>query len=291
MSNTLITMASWEKRFLLGLERDLERDDIDDVLMFWSAEHDEWTAEARREARGRCKCTPVRLQLDKPKECWLAIRVALQKVSSNELVLNITTMPREVIWIALWVLESRNVKVSCVYYPPEGYGDWLTKDHGKPRIVYKLGGELSLGVPTKLLVISGYEEQRIRQMIQVYEPTEIMLGYHDGSTTHDSTRQPVQKGDFPDAELLNLSDFAFDVCAPDWGLSALKSTTEHLFRDANVLMASLGPKVTAISLFQLHRQHANSSLVYIPPHSYSKDYSSGIGNDTYTCKVDFTSPV
>jgi len=288
MGKTIITMASWEDRFLLGYDRDLGHGEVEKILMFWSAEHDGWTSNIREEANKRHKCVDVELRLDDPKQSWHAICGALQKIKSDDVLLNISTMPREVIWIILWVLESRSLAISCVYYPPRKYGDWLTKDHGEARIVYKLGGELSLGVPTKLFVVSGYEEQRVRQLIQVYEPTQVVLGYHSGSTTNDPRKQPIKRSDFPDAEILNLSDFAFDACALDLGLVELQSKTQGLFDDSNVLMASLGPKTTAIPLFQLHRQHPNSSLVYIPSKTYNKDYSIGIGKATYTHVVDLS---
>ncbi len=45
----------------------------------------------------------------------------------------------------------------------------------------------------------------------------------------------------------------------------------------NVIMSSLGPKLTAITLYKLHRENEARGLVYAPSNEFSLEYSSGIG--------------
>ena len=225
MSRTLVTMASWEERFLLGLERNLDPG-VGKAIVLWSERYAADTEEARRKAGNLTDIEDVSLNVDDPVACWRGVSKRLASLPDGaEVLLDITTMPREIIWVSLWALENRHARVTCVYYPPEKYGPWLTKDPGEPRLVYKLGGELAFGQPTKLLVISGYEEHRIRQLIQRFEPVEVLVGYHDGSTVDNPPNTAIRKDAFKDAEALGLSDFPYDAVADDWGFTEIESNS------------------------------------------------------------------
>jgi len=45
----------------------------------------------------------------------------------------------------------------------------------------------------------------------------------------------------------------------------------------NIILNSLGAKISAISLFKLWLSYPQLALSYIPSKEYNKDYSSGIG--------------
>ena len=47
------------------------------------------------------------------------------------------------------------------------------------------------------------------------------------------------------------------------------------------VMSSLGPKLTSVALYQIHRQYPQIALVYAPSGEYNPNYSKGIG-DTIT---------
>ena len=53
-------------------------------------------------------------------------------------------------------------------------------------------------------------------------------------------------------------------------------------------MTSLGPKLSAIALYLLHRKYAGTSLVYAPSNEFNKDYSNGLG-EAVTGMLDFRS--
>jgi hypothetical protein len=50
-------------------------------------------------------------------------------------------MPRENIWtLFFWLLDMQKARTQYVYHRALGYGDWLSRDPQRPRLVYKLSG-------------------------------------------------------------------------------------------------------------------------------------------------------
>jgi hypothetical protein len=275
MNNLLITFGSWEDRFRLGYKRLIEKHNISKVIVFYFDEYYERSKENVKAAKHIKNCDLVPLSISKPAESFSCIIQTLGKCDTSNVIFDITTATRDVIWIVLNFIEHTSKNLICVYHQPAGYGDWLSHNPGKPRIVYKLGGELELGWPTKLLVLSGYDIERVRQLIDTFEPDETLLGCHNGKDYKNKERRVTK-------EALNSSDpsvrdFEFDAYSKDFGYNSININAAPLFQNSNVVIASLGPKISSIPLYMLHKQHSNSALVYTPSNEYSPNYSHGIG--------------
>ena len=65
--------------------------------------------------------------------------------------------------------------------------------------------------------------------------------------------------------------------ADDWGYGALEGAALKLADGANLVLASLGPKTSAVALYRLHRLIESSALVYSACKEYNEGYSTGIG--------------
>ena len=46
-------------------------------------------------------------------------------------------------------------------------------------------------------------------------------------------------------------------------------------------MSSLGPKLSAVALYQIHKLHPSTALAYAPSQEYNREYSTGLGETFY----------
>lgn len=275
MSKLLITVASWEERFRLGYEGIIAKHGISDVLLFSFKEYEEWNKDNLEYAKQVKQYNHIVLSFDNPKDSWLRTMEAIAGYGNKDIVFDITTSPRDVIWTVLNLIEEHVDSIECIYNRPEEYGEWLSRNPGKPRIVYKLGGELQLGWPTKLLILPGYDAERVKQLVDTFGPVVTVLGCHDGDD-HENKRRIVTKKEVKNYEP-NVRDFEFNAYSENLGFNKIVSETESLFDKANVIMASLGPKVTSIPLYMMHKRYPSSALVYTPSNEFNRDYSKGMG--------------
>ena len=283
-NNLLIAFASWEDRFRLGTDRNLENFEPQKALVFYFNSYSERTEENRNTVEEICKGKDIeyvskRLDVNTPAENWsLLLESVDDAIQDKERVLvDISTMPREIIWYVLWQIEQSSVAGRYIYYSPESYGhDWLSRDPQPPRLAYKLSGLASPAAKTALLVAVGFDLQRVKRLINWYEPSKLMIGiqsksqFEQNSTKKEEYRNILEKEN--DCEIFDL-----DAFAEDRGMGTIQEKLKMIDSSHNVIMSSLGPKLTAISLYKLQRQQQERGLVYAPSNQFSHEYSSGIG--------------
>lgn len=290
-----ITIASWEPRFLLGAKRILDEDNPTSVLYFWFEEYGERTANARSlmdqmvtelpSQVVRLNWGPVTDEVgNKPimahASVWKTVYKALEEALNigDEFILDITTMPRESIWIILDILADRGHKGVVKYHRAAGHGDWCGCEPGAPHIVPKLGGLPDSDFPTKLLIVAGYDQDRSEQFIAHYEPIETLILCQDGVNAENMQknieRHKARFGNRGSSVKLQV----VDCYSNDWGYSQILTIASEFGAGANLLMASLGPKTSAVALYRAHRELECTSLVYAPCGDYNANYSVGISD-------------
>ena len=289
----LITAVSWEERFVRGLERLLANEVPEAVVLlcYRRVPHEAASDRERAERmceRVECDVTPVTLRYQRPVDSWKAIRDALRRIvrTTDEAVLDITTMPREAIWATLLLLAEEGVSVRYAYHLPKHYGEWLSRDPGTPRLALKLAGEMRFGMDTVLCVLTGFDRERTLQLVRTFDPKTVLLGVQSGAQFANQTRNAGEHGAMQfGRDGRSVEVFDVNAYAADHGFSEIVSrVTEHV-ESKNVLMASLGPKLSSLALYRVQRQHPTSGLVYTPSGEYNREYSTGIG-ETITGVVD-----
>ena len=130
------------------------------------------------------------LSFGSPRDSWKDLRERIEKavVSDDLITLDISTMPREVIWSVCHMLSQRRALIQYIYNKPNKYGDWLSRDPGRPRLLYRLAGIQNPGRPTALVVQTGYDVERVKQLVRFYEPDKLLLGLQTGEQ-FDSVRE------------------------------------------------------------------------------------------------------
>jgi hypothetical protein len=292
--NWLITVASWEDRFRLGTERLIEQHQLSTATVFYYMEYDDWT-KPNREAIARLfkqrgiSAKEIPISFAKPVEAWHALRdeILLPGHASRIPVVDFTTMPRDTLWSALSLLSQLGVEVNYAYHRPDSYAEWLSRDPGRPRLVYKLSGIAALGKPTCLIIATGFDPERTRQMMWHYEPRQVLLGFQIGAQFANDEKNIArhQKSLKEEYAEFAVKEFHLDAYSDDRGRSVLAGVVDEWTKECNVVMTSLGPKLGAIAMYEVHRDFPESALTYTPSGEFNREYSNGIG-ESYAGLVD-----
>ena len=282
--DVVVTVASWEPRFVLGIKRTLRECSAGRILAYFLGEYGNRTEEARHALRKLVKDNPgmslqeQEIAFGAPGIAWRMLEKDLGPSAGigGAVLVDLTTMPREIIWSALFWLEAGRANVHYVYNRPKMYAaDWLARDPNDPRLVYKLAGTLEVGRPTALVAVTGFDENRCRQAVEFYEPARVLLAAQGGQQYENNIRNVGPKfaaGGIP-SDHTEVNAFG-----ADHGYGALRGRVEKLARDYNVILCSFGPKPSAIALFRLQREFSQCALAYIGCKEYNAKYSAGLGD-------------
>jgi len=300
MSNTvLITVLSWEERYILGLEKNINAFNPSLVILFkyLNPLTAEWKIGNYTKTQSLLQSNLIEVEIDssKPSETWFIFLKAFSNhCKGKNILIDISTMTREAIWLSLYNCRLNGCKTDYIYYKPKGYsGEWISRDPGKPRFLYKMSGIAKLGAPSLLLITGGYDIQRLDSLIYNFEPKQTMLFFQNGE-------EPRNKENFNlSQELLRAkyniglmyeydaydTDSSFDLIV-DKLKQRENGNSESYLESYNIILNSLGAKTSAITLFNIWLKHPHVALSYIPSKEYNKEYSFGIG-DEYTGSITF----
>ena len=284
--DSLITTASWEERFETGTEKVIQTYRPRQILMFYYSEYIEWTRSKQESLKALCDQSqvafiPVEISFANPVESWneISSQIGGFRGDSQNVLVDITTMPRETIWTIFFLLRTTAAKIQYIYHQPVEYNkDWLSRDPGRPRLVFKLSGVASLGKPTALVITTGFDPERTRQLMRFFEPRTVFLGIQTGDQ-FDNQSQNVEwhrKELQSEYQEFNVEEFDVNAYAPDHGGDAVRQIIASNNEEYNMIMSSLGPKLTSVSLFRVHEEFPETALAYTPSGDFNRNYSVGI---------------
>lgn len=278
----LISVAGWEERFSVGVCRDLRRFLVSTVLLFVFEDYKDLTADSRHSVEALASSLNTKYEevevTREPLELWERIHETLGEfLRGKSVLINLSTMPREVLWWTCFRLETCGCRISYVYYKPQSYAsDWLTRETGQPRLLYQLSGVSSLGKPTCLLLMTGFDADRAAQIIEYFEPGLVILGSQVGTQFENEARN-IQHNEVLLNRAREVRRFQLDAMSDDRGLSAMEEAILNIRSEYNIIGASLGPKVSALALYQLQRKFPEIALTYAPSREFNTQYSVGTG--------------
>ena len=288
----LVATVSWEDRFTLGLQRTIRNHAIGSVVLLRYKEWEDRTEESMHGVKSLCSdygisVRPVSLSHERPEATRGNLRKAIEETSppSGTALVDIATMPREAIWTTFFFLDALGSRVAYAYHEPKSYHlEWLSRDPGKPRFVLQMSGEAQLGRHTVLLVTTGFDPSRTVQLMRTFEPTLTLMALQQGEQFRNvalnvEPHQQLSVDEGPEfLEHYPCKSFLIDAYSPDRGRAAIESKLQDHLNDSNLVMSSLGPKLTSVALYQIHRRYPETALVYAPSGEYNPDYSKGIGD-------------
>jgi len=285
--NTLIAVLGWEDRFYEGIKSDLENYSFQRLILLRYQECDDFTVKSRELIENICAKNEIDLKylevsdLDTV-EKWKVF----DDYFSNEdnvgknVLLDISTMPRDTIWSLLYFLNSLNISIDYIYHTPKSYNsDWLSKEPGKPRLLFKHSGISRLGVQTALIILTGFETERTKQLVHFFEPKLTYLGVQKGNQFNNEIRNAENHESIKG--YTETKEFELDAYAGDNGFSSIKDQIDELKDSYNVIVASLGPKPTSIAMYKAFLDNPEIALAYVPAKEFNKEYSKGIGDKIF----------
>jgi hypothetical protein len=137
-----------------------------------------------------------------------------------------------------------------------------------------------MGARTALVILAGYDVDRVRHLVDVFEPAVTLLGIQaDSLDPLNPEKMKAVVDEFAGDNSVTM--FSVDAFSPDRGRSQIDQMIAPIRDSHNIVMASMGPKLTAVSLYELHRQHDDLGLVYLPSKEYNREYSKGIGESLW----------
>jgi hypothetical protein len=254
MSKILITSMGWEPRFLSGVEDILLTHIPDKVVVFAPSTFFPEIAVANKIALSQ-KLDALNVQYeyfefrsDNHVEVWNVALNALGNLNGDgEIVLDITTMPRYLIWACLHSLESAKVKFRCVYYPPESYGEWLSAETGKPQMVFRHSGIAYPDLPTALILFSGFDVSRAQNFVDFFEPKKVLLVTQQGNQLDNGERCISQLSGGAEIDLIKLDAYSDPIHLKD----EIRASVSQDIDSFNIVATSVGPRPSIIALYLL----------------------------------------
>lgn len=282
MAKVLLSMASWEPRFLESAQKEIADKKLTFAYIVFSEEYESATRSNREKLMNYCSELGVVyeeriINLSEPSASFFQVKEVINSMQECAVHLDITTMTREIIWFSLHFLKKTVSEIDFVYYKPAGYSEeWLTRSPGVPRLVLKHSGITKLNTPTALVVTTGFDNERTKQLVSFYDPAQTQLAYQVG-TQFNSLERTMSCHEELDCDEACCHGLIVDAYGDDYGFSPIEECIEQLKDHYNIVLASLGPKPSAVAAYMLQVKYPEVALAYTPSGDINPDYSHGLG--------------
>lgn len=277
----LITCAGWEDRFIGGLKNSIETHDVSKVIVIVVAEFKEKTEKKIAELKGlvnKVELLEIECSLLDDLQLWKTIESSFENrtINGESLCVDITTMPRFIIWFFMHFLDHYGKSVEYIYFQPERYEqcDWLTSDAEEPRLVFKHSGICLPDRSTILIIQTGFDIERVNQLIYTYEPERVFL-YSQVGEQFNNAIENLNKH----KEHLKYQDIEYveiDAFGGDFGFGVINDVIVRYKDECNIIVSSFGPKPTSLAMYKLNKVHPEIGLSYVLVKNYNDQYSHGV---------------
>ncbi|WP_028875884.1 hypothetical protein [Teredinibacter turnerae] len=278
----LISCASWEERSEKSILFHQEKNQFDWLLLFGVEEFSHLYGKTYFDKEKLINGEIQYISSFDDVATWKRIQNLFDEnnIYQKNVLFDVSTMPRYLIWYLLHFLVSKTNQITYCYFSPEKYEecDWLTEEPMSPRLVLKHSGIHLPNRNTILVVQSGFDTERVSQLINVYEPEKVILGVQTGEQLNN-----VSKNLKRHKEILNYQEiehFPINAFGKDHGYSAIEEKVLQYKESKNIIMASFGPKLVAIEMFKINQKIPEAGLVDVPVRNYNQRYSLGINLDS-----------
>lgn len=288
MKKILIIYPSWEERSSKGFGKDIQYSFSEVLLLRNFTNHSESLNKQLSQIENACKERSIKINNvnicnDSIKD-WQVLNNEVSKMvdSDDDVILDITTMSRNIVWTILYILRTKVQKVDIVYHKPQTYAkDWISREPNQPQLLLKHSGIYDFGKETTLIIITGYDEERTKYMLYKYEPKKVYLLVQTGLQFDNSDRNNVETHinickEFGLKEEDIISN-RIDAYSDDLGFDTIESAI-NMAMESNIILASFGPKPSAVASYRCHMQHPEIALCYLPCNEYNPKYCQGIGD-------------
>ena len=287
---TLISVLGWEDRFYKGIEYDFSTYNVDHLLLlvyqdYFNRDNFKLIMKSNLDKISEiCESSNITLKLinlnySDEIENYNKIGILKDEISylnTKDILIDITTIPREVIWNILSFSLSMSTSVELIYHKPKDYDSWLCKNFEKPLLQMGHSGISKFGIQTALIVITGFEAERTKQLINHFEPDVVFLCVQTGQQFENTKRNIESHKTFYTPNLIEFREM--DSYNIKLGAEILNNIVSKL-DNYNIIIASQGPKTSSVIAYNVFLNYSNIGLAYVPSKDININYSKGIDDN------------
>lgn len=278
--DTLITVLGWEDRFRLGTDVILNKFNIKKIILITFSDylnmpnmntHNSFLTNKANELN--IEIEPIELEYSNSILNWKILDNYFNTSKlTNNLLLNITTIPRETIWMLLFFIKQQVNSICYIYFKPQEYGqEWLTKNHKNPRLLFKHSGLFELDKKLALFIITGFDEKRLNSLIEFYEPNKIVYFTQSGNQFSNNIRNTSANLE----SRIQCEKIEIDNYDIESAIEVLRVEIENN-QNYNIILDSQGPKPSSLSTYKNYiLSNKRVALAYVPVRDFSTAYSKG----------------
>lgn len=212
----------------------------------------------------------------------------LKTMHIEKIIVDISTFTHEVLLIlikALYIVKNNFEKILFLYNGADRYAEWLSKGCKDIRNVVGYPGYWNPAYKYHLIVLSGFEQERITGLVEILEPDSLSLGVCSDSTNdnHNDTIQRYRKR-FDDwarnlQVLKKYERFDFSCTNIEDTVKSIEKIT-NLNSEMNYILAPLNTKLSTVAAGMVALKNENVQLCYPIPEAYNIEYALPSENAT-----------
>jgi len=287
----LIMRSSFEERSCRLIEALSVATGPHSCLIFASAERSERSTANLLRCRAAAPCAEI-VELDRSNALntalamQSALRIFLEANHDGRLILDISSFPREELLILLFILQNSGFLYSTAMLAYVGalkMGDRLSGDVVQHRSVVGYAGDMRPSLPTKLVLLLGFELARAKSIIENYEPAEVLIGTPRlGESMSADMRLRAEKLQREISSLHSCPASIFEFSLRD----PLKTCLEiHAvigsFLHQNIVIAPLNTKLSTIGVGLYALSNPSVQICYAAVRDYQEDEYSEPGDNVF----------
>ncbi len=276
-----ISFASWEDRFLKSFEEDTKDKTINAGYIFY---FDTFYTRSKNniEQIKNDSLNIIELSFNDYVKTWKTLKFAFNNIDkAYKYIVNISTMPRSAMYMIFHFLDAHSIDYSTIYYNAKSHGgsnnQVITKNPLEPKLVLQHSGVTDIDKKTLLVVLLGYDIKRVYQLYNYFEPYKILIGLETNNQTTSLLLEEEKKfNDILNKKIVPVNSFEEGNIS-----KVLEEYVTPKLKEFNIILCSLGPKLSAIQLYKYNVKHPETALAYVSSKDYAQDYSADINLEKY----------
>lgn len=214
------------------------------------------------------------------------------RANGESAIIDITSFRREELLILYSIMKSHNLgnfnSWEFAYVGAQGMGHWLSGKVTSVRSVFGFPGDMWPSRNTRLVILMGFELERARSIVEVYEPATVLLGLGKKS---ESISDSLYERNVEVANQLALEigsaitkRFEFSARDPSQVVHDLELSVANVPM-ANTIIAPLHTKLSTLGAGMYAIKHPECQICYAAVDAYNEEEYSRPGNAIYTVPV------
>jgi hypothetical protein len=292
---TLFSVLGWEQRFIESINHILKKNGINSICLICYTDYLEMNnmkANLQKiekiSKEKNIEFIKIELKYDNSVNNWRILDDFFKKRNFNNVLLNITTFPRETIWTFMFFLRNQISELKYIYYKPKSYDNsegGLTKNHKSPRLLFKHSGVFDIDKKLAIFIIPGFDRNRMDLLVEHYEPSKVIYLSQIGKQFENMTRNCgiSSKTSYANIDIENIGIDSYNIDDTFNKLNDLIKAHSNY----NIIVTSLGPKTSAISTYLAYLKNNDLALAYVPAREFSGEYSIGFDENPVFGNIKF----